>query len=286
MGTLQEHEDQAGFVHDRYAVATPHGDISDEDLALLEECVNLKVLILDYQQISDLSPLAELPLEYLSLTGNEVSDLSPLAGQTELRVLDLGENPVRSVEVLAQLTALQEVTLEATGITSVEVFAGSGIQSLNARGTWITDFSPLESCPDLTCLIVGELPSGAAETLAGLTGLVELRLYSTQEVDLSHFAGFQTLQDLDLYGSTISHPEALTLLSSLRLLNLGETGVNDLSFLTEMPAMTEVDLRNDPLTDLTPLLDCSWLTLLTLSKQHQPLAEKQLNQAPFRIQYQ
>lgn len=286
MGTLQEHEDQAGFVHDRYAVATPHGDISDEDLALLEECVNLKVLILDYQQISDLSPLAELPLEYLSLTGNQVSDLSPLAGQTELRVLDLGENPVRSVEVLAQLTALQEVTLEATGITSVEVFEGSGIQSLNARGTWITDFSPLESCPDLTRLIVGELPSGAAETLAGLTGLVELRLYSTQEVDLSHFAGFQTLQDLDLYGSTISHPEALTLLSSLRLLNLGETGVNDLSFLTEMPAMTEADLRNDPLTDLTPLLDCPWLTLLTLSKQHQPLAEKQLNQAPFRIQYQ
>lgn len=286
MGTLQEHEDQAGFVHDRYAVATPHGDISDEDLALLEECVNLKVLILDYQQISDLSPLAQLPLEYLSLTGNQVSDLSPLAGQTELRVLDLGENPVRSVEVLAQLTALQEVTLEATGITSVEVFAGSGIQSLNARGTWITDFSPLESCPDLTRLIVGELPSGAAETLAGLTGLVELRLYSTQDVDLSHFAGFQTLQDLDLYGSTISHPEALTLLSSLRLLNLGETGVNDLSFLTEMPAMTEVDLRNDPLTDLTPLLDCPWLTLLTLSKQHQPLAEKQLNQAPFRIQYQ
>lgn len=25
MGTLQEHEDQVGFVHDRYAVATPMG---------------------------------------------------------------------------------------------------------------------------------------------------------------------------------------------------------------------------------------------------------------------
>ena len=286
MGTLQEHEEQVGFAHDRYAVETTHGDIGDGDLELLAQCTNLRVLILDYQQITDLSPLADLPLEYLSLTGNQISDLSPLVSQTELRVLDLGENPVRSVEVLAGLTALQEVTLEATGITSVETFEGSGIQSLNVRGTWVTDFSPLESCPSLSRLVVGELPSGAVETLAGLTGLVELRLYSTQEVDLSHFAGFQKLQDLDLYGCTLLHSETLTHLPSLRLLNLGETGVNDLSFLTEMPAMTDVDLRNNPLTDLTPLLDCPWLTLLTLSPRHQPLVQEQLTQAPFQIQYQ
>lgn len=286
MGTLQEHEEQVGFAHDRYAVETTHGDIGDGDLELLAQCTNLRVLILDYQQITDLSPLADLPLEYLSLTGNQISDLSPLVGQTELRVMDLGENPVRSVEVLAGLTALQEVTLEATGITSVETFEGSGIQSLNVRGTWVTDFSPLESCPSLSRLVVGELPSGAVETLAGLTGLVELRLYSTQEVDLSHFAGFQKLQDLDLYGCTLLHSETLTHLPSLRLLNLGETGVNDLSFLTEMPAMTDVDLRNNPLTDLTPLLDCPWLTLLTLSPRHQPLVQEQLTQAPFQIQYQ
>ena len=286
MGTLQEHGDQVGFAHDRYAVETTHGDISDDDLELLAQCVNLRVLILDYQEITDLSSLAELPLEYLSLTGNQVSDLGPLSAQADLRVLDMGENPVRSTEVLAQLTALQEVTLEATGITSVEAFAGSDIQSLNVRGTWVTDFSPLESCPDLTRLIVGELPGGAAETLAGLTGLTELRLYSTQEVDLSHFAGFQKLYDLDLYGCTLLHPETLTRLPSLRYLNLGETGTSDLSFLPEMPAMTDVDLRNDPLTDLTPLLDCPWLTRLTLSPRHQSLAEEQLGGASFRIQYQ
>lgn len=286
MGTLQEHERQMSFTHDHYAVETPHGDISDDDLKLLAQCVNLRVLILDYQQITDLSPLAELPLEYLSLTGNQVSDLGPLAAQTDLRVLDLGENPVRSTEVLAQLTALQEVTLEATGITSVEIFEGSGIQSLNVRGTWVTDFSPLESCPNLTRLIAGELPSGAAETLAGLTGLTELRLYSTQDVDLTHFTGFQALRDLDLYGSAVSHPEALVLLPSLRYLNLGETGVSDLSFLPQMPAVTDVDLRNDPLVDLTPLLDCPWLIRLILSQRHQFLAEEQLEQATFEIQYQ
>lgn len=286
MGTLQEHEDQISWSHDRYAAEITSGDISDDDLKILSQCTNLQVLVLDYQQITDLSPLENLPLKYLSLTGNQVSNLSPLSSMTELQVLDLGENPVRSIDVLADLTKLQEVTLEATGITSVDVFKTSRIQSLNVRSTWVTDFSPLESCPSLSRLIVGELPDGAVETLSGLTNLVELRLYSTSEVDLSYFAEFQKLEDLDLYGSTISHPEALVQLSSLRFLNLGETGVSDLSFLPDMPTMTDVDLRNDPLTDLTPLLDCPWLRLLTLSKQHQSLVQEQLPQAEFQIQYQ
>ena len=285
-GTLQEHEEQISSAHDHYAGEISHGDISDDDLELLSQCINLQVLVLDYQQITDLSPLANLPLEYLSLTGNQVSNLRPLSGLTGLQVLDLGENPVRSVEVLAKLTALQEVTLEATGITSVEIFEGSSIQSLNVRSTWITDFSPLASCPNLSRLIAGELPSGAVETLSGLTNLVELRLYSTPEVDLSYFVGFQKLRDLDLYGSTISHPESLALLPNLRFVNLGETGTGDLSFLPKLPVVTDLDLREDPLTDLTPLLDCPWLTLLTLSRQHQPLVQEQLSQASFQIQYQ
>lgn len=285
-GSLQEHEELVGSAHDHYAVETAHGDISDEDLELLAKCTNLRVLVLDYQQITDLSSLSGLSLEYLSLTGNQISDLTALSGMAELRVLDLGENPVSSAEVLADLTALQEVTLEATGITSVETFAGSGIQFLNVRSTWITDFSPLTSCPSLSRLIVGELPGGAVETLAGLTNLEELRLYSTPDVDLSCFAGFQKLRDLDLYGSTISHPEALAQLPNLRFVNLGATGVSDLSFATQMPVMTDLDLREDPLADLTPLLDCPWLSLLILSEQHQPLVQEQLANASFQIQYQ
>lgn len=287
IGTLPEHEKLAGTTHDHYAAETAHGDIGNDDLKPLSRCVNLQILVLDYQQISDLSALADLPLEYLSLTGNQISDLTALSGLKELQVLDLAENPVRSASALAQLPALSDVTLDATGLTSLASFEGNHIlQSLNVRGTWITDFSPLESCSNLTRLIAGELTSEAVQTLTGLTDLTELRLYSTPDVDLSHFAEFQKLKDLDLYGCTISHPEALTRLPNLRLLNLGETGVTDLSFLTRLPAVTDVDLRENPLADLTPLLDCPWLTLLTLSRQHQPLVQNQLSQASFRIQYQ
>ncbi|MCU6746875.1 protein kinase [Faecalicatena acetigenes] len=286
VGTLQEHEELANSTHDYYAEKTNHGDISDDDLELLAQCTNLQILVLDYQQITDLSPLSELPLEYLSLTGNQISNLTPLSALTRLQVLDLGENPVRSAEVLTGLPALRDITLEATGITSVDFFEGSDIQSLNVRSTWVTDFSPLESCSSLSRLIVGELPSGTAETLKGLTNLTELRLYSTPDVDLSYFVGFHKLQNLDLYGSTISHLDKLAQLPTLHYLNVGGTGINELSFLSRLPAITDVDLRKNPLTDLTPLSDCPWLTLLILSKEQQPLAEAQLSHTSFEIQYQ
>lgn len=285
-GTIQEHEQMAEGAHDLYTVETTHGDIGDQDLALLAQCPNLQVLVLDYQQITDLSPLAGLPLEYLSLVGNQISNLSPLTDCQKLQTVDVGENPVRSADVLAGLPALREVGLEATGVTSVEAFAGSGIQFLNVRSTWITDYTPLESCSELTRLITGNLPDGAVETLAGLTGLEELRLYTTSQLDLSLFADFQNLRGVDFFGSAVSHPEALAGLSSLRNVNLGQTGVQDLSFCSSMPALTDLDLRENSLTDLTPLLECPWLTLLILSPRHQTMAQEQLAQVPFEIIYQ
>ena len=285
VNTLQEHEELLNTAHDRYMVETPHGDISNEDLSLLAKCVNLRVLILDYQQISDLSSLSGLPLEYLSLTGNQVSDLSSLVSCPGLQVLDVGENPINSAAVLSQLPALREVVLEATGITSVAPLSGSAIRYLNVRSTWVSDYTPLERCPDLTRLITGELPDGAASTLAGLTTLEELRLYSTPDIDLTLFSGLQRLRILDLYACTLSHLEALSQLNTLYYLNIGETGLEDLSFLPSLPALAELELRENPLTDLTPLLDCPWLTHLTLSSRHQALAQEQLSAAPFQISY-
>ena len=53
-----------------------------------------------------------------------------------------------------------------------------------------------------------------------------------------------------------------------------------------MPALTDVDLRDNSIADLTPLLDCPWLSLLILSEQHRPLAQEQLSYASFEIVYQ
>ena len=194
---------------------------------------------------------------------------------------------LKSAGVTAEAFAREAVrqVLEATGITSVAPLSGSAIRYLNVRSTWVSNYTPLERCPDLTRLVTGELPDGAASTLAGLTTLEELRLYSTPDIDLTLFSELQRLRALDLYACTLSHLEALSQLNSLYYLNIGETGLEDLSFLPTLPALAELELRENPLTDLTPLLDCPWLTHLTLSSRHQALAQEQLLDAPFQISY-
>ena len=68
----------------------------------------LTYLLLDYNDISDLSPLAGLTqLRYLWLRENTISDLSPLAGLTNLTELDLRENPLNTMAFETHIPAHQ-----------------------------------------------------------------------------------------------------------------------------------------------------------------------------------
>lgn len=284
-GTLQGHEAEVNYTHDLYVFEMPHGDIGDDDIELLAKCSNLRVLVLDYQEITDITPLADLPLEYLSLTGNDIANIDALSGMYGLQVLDLAENPVRSADLLAELPELRELSLEATGVTSIEAFRGCDLQYINVRTTWVDDYTPLDDCAHLTRLVTGSMPEGAVETLSGLTGLAELRLYSTQNVDLTCLTSMQQLQELDLTGCRLVNPEALAQLPALRNLFLGDTGTSELAFLADIPSLTELDLRDNPLDDLSPLLDCPWLDRLKLSQRHEALADTQLAEADLAVEY-
>ena len=52
-----------------------------------------------------------------------------------------------------------------------------------------------------------------------------------------------------------------------------------------MPSLTELDLRDNPLLDLSPLLDCQWLDRLKLSQRHKALADTQLAAADLAVEY-
>ena len=274
--SVQDHQQLLESVHDRYSGYVSQGDIGNEDLELLSRCINLRVLVLDYQQISDISALNGLPLEYLSLAGNQVQDISPLSGCSSLQVLDMAENPIRSITALKELSRLRELNLEATGVTSLDVLSGSALEKLNARSTWVTDYSILAECPGLRSLVTGDLPSGAWESIGGLTSLEELRVYSSSGLDFSVLEGMERLRDLDVYGSSISNPESLALLPQLRELNLGETGLNSLDFVPSLPILMGIDLREDPISDFSILLDCPHLEDLSISDWQLEQAEEQL----------
>ena len=78
--------------------------VTDLDISPIAGLINLEVLSLENNGISDIRPLAGLKkLQFLALTHNQIEDFSPLAGLTNLRTLWIKNNPGTDFSPLASL---------------------------------------------------------------------------------------------------------------------------------------------------------------------------------------
>jgi len=113
------------------------------DLSPLAELTNLQVLRLYNNQISNLNPLEWLTnLQFLYIDNNQINDLSPLAGLTNLQKLWLNNNQICDLSPLVDLTNLQELELENNPI-SYESMLLSQSWSLPCS---TNEYNPLSPC--------------------------------------------------------------------------------------------------------------------------------------------
>jgi hypothetical protein len=108
----------------------------------------LSELDLENNNISDISPLAELPaLEKLELDRNLISDLAVFAipGKfLQLSNLDLGKNNISVILPLAGLLGLEELDLDNNMIIDLTPLAElTGLEELDLEDNLIIDISPL-----------------------------------------------------------------------------------------------------------------------------------------------
>ena len=112
----------------------------------LEHAVNLKVLSLWGNPISDLSPLANLTqLRGLDLGGCDVSDITPLSNLTELTYLTLHWNELVDITPLSHLTQLTQLRLTGNRIVDISPIANlTMLEELWIATNRIIDFSPIQ----------------------------------------------------------------------------------------------------------------------------------------------
>jgi len=161
--------------------------------------------------LSDISPLAGMPLLQLDLQNNPVRDLSPLKG-APLIGLYLDGTQVDDLSPLAD-AELEELYLNgARGVSSIAALKGQPLKVLNLFQTSVHDLSPLRGAP-LESLWLNETPVADISPLAGAP-LVTITLHRTQVSDLSPLAKCPTVQRIHA-GET-----PVTDLSPLKDLNL------------------------------------------------------------------
>lgn len=213
---------------------TGTGDIFD--ISLLAEMSNLHYLMLDYQQIYDISPLKELPLLSLSLTGNPVSDLSPLSGNTTLSSLDIASTSVSSLEALSDCKALTILDCSMSPVGEMAPLTSLNLTELAMKDIPATDYYSLENIP-LVRLRCRNIPLTVLPDLERISTLQDLTLYNCGITSLHDLDIFSGLIRLDVHSNNLTSLEGIENFSKLTNLVVSDNPVTDFSALKNAPSL-------------------------------------------------
>ena len=99
-------------------------EITNPDINILSNLINLTSLVLVWNHIEDISPISELKnLKSLVLSSNKIKDLTPLTGLTKLIRLSIDDNNITDISPLSNLTNLRALYLSWNQISNIDALS-------------------------------------------------------------------------------------------------------------------------------------------------------------------
>ncbi len=285
---------------------------------------NLSGLYLSGNQITLLYPLEPLLAGHaqadevvdLNLHGNQVNaaQLQYLVNfPVRWSLLELSSNGLDSIDALQNLQPLANLNLSNNNLTDISALSGVNVETLNvinnqiqalpaitglasvyAGGNLLNDVEGLtHSADSLIRLFLDSNPLASNELTVStqLAGLTRVQLLTLANSGLTTASFITHMPDLWLLHLTGNQIEAIDLPgphANLRTLLVGQTPLQDLSFVTHLPALEYLFAASTNISDLGPLAGSSISNLtighgdLSEPSALSPLADMlQLNVASF-----
>jgi Leucine-rich repeat (LRR) protein len=174
---------------------------------------------------------------------DDITDLTGLQYCTGLTWLHLADNRITDLSPLAGLTTLVGLNLGGNG--------------------GITSFAPLTELTKMWWLMMPSVGISDLTPLTGMANLTWLQLAGNRITDLTPLADKPNLVWLMLYSNpSLGSLAPLSRDTALQTLNLWSAGVSDISALSDLSALTWLELSNDPVGSLTPLAGLTHLSTL------------------------
>ena len=252
-------------------------NVSIQEVRALPSFSRFTLLGLNALGIEDLSLLRELQKpRWLTLEHNLISDVSPLAAFEGVRSLDLFGNAVSDIGPLVRRSVWGEEqdsidggTLDVRGNSLSHLSIHEHIPTLRSWGIDVRFDDPSEG---RGADIIGDpvLRALIAHAVAGI------RTYLDSPVTEQTIA---RLERLRAFGAGVTSLAGLEAAKNLRYLFVGANDVADLSALADLPNLTGVDLSDNQVVDISPLVlnehfgSGDWVTL-----SGNPLSEASVNE--------
>ena len=226
-----------------------------DSLVGLEHLTALQRLELEYNRITDLTPLSQLKnleLLNLSLRFNQIADLTPLSQLKNLNWLFLNSNQIVDLTPLNQLKNLNSLGLDRNQIADLTPLGQlTNLYSLRLDVNQIVDLTPLNQLKNLRTLSLDRNQIADLTPLSQLKNLELLNLRFNQIVDLTPLNQLKNLRTLSLRFNQIVDIPPLNQLNNLQNLSLSNNQIKDLTPLVASTSIGEgdsVDLRGNPLS--------------------------------------
>jgi internalin A len=205
----------------------------------------------------DLSGLENLSeLNSLTLDNTSASDLSPLSGLTNLKYVGFDYCKIEHLSALSDLPHVDSLSLRNCVLLDnalSELSVITGLTQLSICDTEIRDLSPL----------------------SGLTNLVSLDLQNNGMSDVSPLSDLNRLVALTLFDNWIRDITPLATLNRLLSLNLSGNHISNIDALSSMK-LDYLYLRDNDITDLSPIADGTDLRLDSLNIEGNPLSDRSI----------
>ncbi|MCM1209566.1 MAG: protein kinase, partial [Ruminococcus sp.] len=213
----------------------------------LKRMPNINTLVLDNQGLTDLSCLAGLPIERLSLIKNNITDIAPIADNPSLEILDISYNPLENIDALEQADNLREVNFNETAIHNIDVLNKEKINSLNICYTQLEDLSEVTQFKNLEKLYVSGADVKEIEMINTMKNLQLLGLFDSDIKKLSEVSGLSNLYCLDVGSSKqLEDLSGLDNFPQLSYLGIAGTRVTDLSIISKTGQLEMLDIVGTP----------------------------------------
>lgn len=244
--------------------------------------------------ITDIEFLRKMPdLMYLNLHSNSgITSVEPVGELTALNTLILEGVPVGDkIGMIGHMENLTRLNLTNTGIDSIDVLRGmEGITHLELSGNALRDIEPISEMKDMEVLSLGHTGITDIEAAGGFIRMKELDLRNNRIEDLTPLEGMTSLTYLNLHSNrnirSISplgemleletlilrnvpvgeQTESLNELDELKILNLSNTGIADISPLKGAMKLTHLEMNQNDIEDITPLSGMTELKILDLGE--------------------
>ena len=261
------------------------------DIEPLRDMVNLTDLALSGNRVKDVDVVSGMTrLEYLVLRGNAVEDIRPLEGLANVTELHLYDNRISDVSPLSSLRGVRWMLLQQNAITDIAplmdraIFADWALVSLT--GNPLNEKSVEEHIPKLRSwglsVVFTSIGTGTTAVVDDptLRDLIVHRLASASahvDDELSAF-DFGNLHSLELAGRGVTSLAGVEAATGLVWLFAAANRIADLSPLAELPELWGLDLRDNRIVDVSPLVanaglgEGDWVSL-----DGNPLSEESLN---------